>query len=273
MAQPVLTAPNIVKRSSDAASRLPIRPSEKLPAIMPFVREADRKEAPLTTEALSPPVLPEPSLTTPTAADVLAERPAPLPAKGLAESRSNLSPFETSRELGSVPVPEKYLEIGKFKDKPPAEQVKERISQLGLPTILAQRRRLWMNSYYVLVGPFDEDRDIESARTKLVSRGFPARSYEKGARIMTFGSGLMLNGASVPCGLCTVSWEAYDSNASVKFQTERGGFLQAEGKLVRRNLWYDRNAFVYGISHDGSRRLLEIRLASTDQALVFGTAY
>lgn len=273
MAQPVLTAPNIVKRSSDTASRLPTRPSEKPPAIMSFVREPDRKEALLTTEALSPAVLPEPFLTMPAAADVLAERPAPMAPKGLAESRSNLSPFETSRELGSAPVPEKYLEIGKFKDKPPAEQVKEHISQLGLPTILAQRRRLWMNSYYVLVGPYGEDREIESARTELVSRGFPARSYEKGSRNMTFPSGLTLKGASLPCGSCTISWEAYEPNASIKIQTERGGFVQAEGKLVRRNLWYDHNEFFCRISPDGSRNLLEIRLASTNQALVFGTTY
>jgi hypothetical protein len=193
--------------------------------------------------------------------------------KGVAGSTSNTSHLENSGEAGSAPFPEMYLEVGKFKDKTPAEQVKEHAAQLGLPTILAQRRRLWINSYYVLVGPYGGDREIESARTELVSRGFPARSYEKGSRDMPFPSRLTLNGVSLSCGSCTVSWEAYESNVSVKFQTERGRFLQAEGKLVRRDLWYDRNEFLCRISPDGSRNLLEIRLASTNQALVFGRMY
>lgn len=269
MAQTVLRAPNPVKRESDTAPKVAIRPSDRPPVIMSSVREADRKEAPLTMEARSLAVLPERLLATPAAPNVLAELPAPMAPEGLAGSTSNTSYLETHRGAGSAPLPERYLEIGKFKDKTPAEQVKEHVAQLGLPTILAQRRRLWMNSYYVLVGPYGEDREIESARTELVSRGFPARSYEKGSRNMTFPSGLMLKGASLPCGSCTISWEAYEPNASIKIQTERGGFVQAEGKLLKRNLWYDHNEFFCRISPDGSRNLLEIRLASTNQALVF----
>ena len=273
MAQAVLTAPNPVKRESDTASRMAIRPSERPPVITLSPRQGARKDSLLTTETPSTAVLPESLLATSAAPNVLEELPAPMAPKGVAGSTSNTSHLETSGEAGSAPLPERYLEIGKFKDKTSAEQVKEHAAQLGLSTILAQRRRLWMNSYYVLVGPYGEDREIESARTELVSRGFPARSYEKGSRNMPFPSRLTLNGASLSCGSCTVSWEAYESNASVKFQTERGRFLQAEGKLVRRDLWYDRNEFLCRISPDGSRNLLEIRLASTNQALVFGRMY
>ena len=47
-----------------------------------------------------------------------------------------------------------------------------------------------MNSYQVLVGPYDSETEAESAHANLVSRGFRPRSYERGSRSLTFFSGL-----------------------------------------------------------------------------------
>jgi PilZ domain len=255
---PAIVKREPAKREFNAKFSAPIRPSAG-PA-------GDGDKATLNPDAISP-MLPE-SFATPgrnAFADVhalLAPKPGP-------PSSINKSRLEASLEAARAPIPERYLEVGKFKEKKPAEETKEQVTQLGLPTILVQRRRLWMNSYYVLVGPYGEDRQIEDVRKELVSRGFQSRPYEKGSRNMTFRSGLTLNGAAIPCELCTVSWEAYEPNAAVKFESNRSGSMQAEGKLVRRDVWYERNAYVYLVNPSGSLSVLEIRLGSTNEALVF----
>jgi cell division protein FtsN len=262
---PAIAKREPAKREFDAKLLAPIRPSAGPPG--------DGDKATLNPEALSPVLLPESLLATPAEPSAFVDAHAPIAPKAGPRSTSNTNRVETSLDAVSAPPPERYLEVGKFKKKMAAEETKRQMAQLGLPTVLAQKGRVWTNSYYVLVGPYGKDREIERAKKELVSRGFQPRVYDKGSRAMMFPSRLALNGASLPCGLCTISWEAYEPNAAVTFQAERSGSMQAEGKLVRRNLWYDGNAFVYRINPDGSRSLLEIRLGSTNQALVFGEAF
>jgi hypothetical protein len=181
--------------------------------------------------------------------------------------------IETSKDTGGGLPPERYLEVGKSKERLWADQTKNQLAQLGLPAIVTQKRRLWSNSFHVLVGPYGNDHEIEAVEKGLVSRGFKPRSFEKGSRYFALPPGLTLNGASVPAGDCTVSWESYVSNAVVKFEKEHSVVVSVDGKLATRSVWYDRNALVYRINLDGSRNLLEIRPGATNQALVFGTAY
>lgn len=181
--------------------------------------------------------------------------------------------IETSKDAGGGLPPERYLEVGKSKERLWADQTKNQLAQLGLPAIVTQKRRLWSNSFHVLVGPYGNDHEIEAVEKGLVSRGFKPRSFEKGSRYFALPPGLTLNGASVPAGDCTVSWESYVSNAVVKFEKEHSVVVSVDGKLATRSVWYDRNALVYRINLDGSRNLLEIRPGATNQALVFGTAY
>jgi len=184
--------------------------------------------------------------------------------------------IETSKETGIELPSERYLEVGKFKERFRADQTSDRLGQLGFPAIVTQRGHLWISSYYVLVGPYGNDREVKAAHKGLMSRGFKPRSFERGSRNFSLRSGfklngiLTLNGIPIPFGDYSISWESYASDAVVKFDDKQSVVITTEGKLVRSPDWHDNNAFVYIINADGSRTLLEIRFAGTNQTLVFG---
>jgi len=127
-----------------------------------------------------------------------------------------------------------------------------------------------MNSYQVLVGPYDSEADAESAHANLVSRGFRPRSYERGSRSLTFFSGLTVNGARLPDGDLLITWESYVPDAIVKFEKDGSVIGTTDGKWEQRGVKYGDDAIVYRKNSDGSRTLLEIRFSGMNQALVFG---
>jgi hypothetical protein len=127
-----------------------------------------------------------------------------------------------------------------------------------------------MGSYYVLVGPYGNDREVKAAHQGLMSRGFKPRSFERGSRNFSTGSGFKLNGIPISFGDYFISWEAYASDAVVKFEDKRSVVITTEAKLIRGPRWHSNNASVYIINADGSRTLIEIRFAGTNHTLVFG---
>jgi len=178
--------------------------------------------------------------------------------------------IETSKEAGIELPTERYLEVGKFKERFRADKTTDRLGQLGFPAIVTQRGHLWMSSYYVLVGPYGNDREVKAAHNGLMSQGFKPRSFEKGSRNFSTRSGFRLNGIPIPSGDYSISWESYASDAVVKFEDKRSVVITTEAKLIRGPSWHNNNAFVYMINADGSRTLLEIQFAGTNQTLVFG---
>jgi hypothetical protein len=164
---------------------------------------------------------------------------------------------------------EKYLEVGKFKEKLLAERTTGQLSQLGFPANVIQRNRFLGKSYQVLVGPYGSDNDAEAVHKELASLGFTPRSYERGQRDFSLSSGLKVGGTHLPVGNCVISWESYTPNAIVKFESDRGMSVIVEGKWVNQGARYSQNAVVYVANRDGSRTLLEIRFGSMRQALVF----
>ncbi len=62
--------------------------------------------------------------------------------------------IEPSKVEGSGMRSEKYLEVGRFKEKLLADKTTGQLSQLGFPAKMIQRNRVFMGkSYQVLVGP------------------------------------------------------------------------------------------------------------------------
>ena len=177
--------------------------------------------------------------------------------------------IEASKETGIGLPSERYLEVGKFKERLWAYQTTEKLERFGFHAIVTQRGHLWMSSYYVLVGPYGNTREVEAAHKGLTSRGFKTRTIEKGSRNFELRSGLTLNGMPVPFGDCIISWESYVSDAVVKFEKIGSVVVTAEGKLVRGPVWYYTDAVVYRLDANGSRNLLEIRFGGTNQTLVF----
>jgi len=176
-------------------------------------------------------------------------------------------------------TPGVYLEVGKFKDTPGAENARDRLTQLGFRATVVQKGRLWMNSYFVVVGPYGDDK-AETARKNLAFHGFKTRAFERGARTLSIYGGcdtmsrLLRSGPApkvidVPVADCMISWESYSARAIVKFVQDNYVIATADGTWVNRGLRFERDAFVYRKNDDGSQTLVEIQFAGMSQALVF----
>jgi hypothetical protein len=168
-------------------------------------------------------------------------------------------------------VSQKYLEVGKFKEKLLADRATEQLSRKGFATEVVARNRLFGKSYQVLAGPYRDDREAESAHKDLASLGFTPRSYERGKRDLYLPNGLKIGSTGVPVGACTITWESYIPDAIVKFQDEKGRAVTFEAKWMKQGVKYVHSAIAYSTNRDGSRTLLELRFSNMDQALVFGS--
>jgi hypothetical protein len=186
------------------------------------------------------------------------------------ELRSRPSVHIEPSKVGDIGLrSEKYLEVGKFKEKLLADRTTGQLSQLGFPATVIQRNRFLGKSYQVLVGPYGSDDDAGAVHKELASLGFTPRSYERGQRDFSLPTALKVGAIHLPVGDCMISWESYTPNAIVKFESDRGMSVTVEGKWVNQGARYSNNAIVYDVNRDGSRTLVEIRFQRMGRALVF----
>jgi len=175
----------------------------------------------------------------------------------------------TFSEATAVSLPQMYFELGKFKDEVWAHDLSDKVAQLGLRPSVIQKGHLWMNSFYVLVGPYGNQEEATRTQKDLVSHGYKPRPFERGSRSFSFVSALTLEGARLPVGDFTITWESYVSDAKVKFAQGSDVLARADGQWVKRAWRYQRNEYVYVKSRNGSRLLREIHFSGLDRALVF----
>jgi PilZ domain/SPOR domain len=168
--------------------------------------------------------------------------------------------------------PEMYFEVGKFKDQAPANEVMDNVAKLGFRTTVAPKSRFWGNSYYVLVGPYVNDREAKTARKNLTARGLKPRAFERGSRSFRFSYAVNLNGARIPVGNYSIRWESYSTLVIVQFVQNNDVVATVEGKWARRDVRYYQAAYAFTRIGDGPRNLVEIRFAGMSQALVFERA-
>jgi len=161
-----------------------------------------------------------------------------------------------------------YFDLGKFKDELWARNLGDKLTQLGLQTSVLQRGHLWMNSYQVLVGPYGNEEQATKIHHDLLSRGYKPRPFERGSRNFLFGSAMTLNGAQLPVGDFTISWESYVTDAKVKFAQGNDVVATADGRWMKQPWRYEHNEFVYVKGNNGSRALVEIHFSGLDRALV-----
>ena len=211
----------------------------------------------VTRTVLDPAVEPDP--------DILLAPSAEVPlASGLVVHS------EPSKVSGPVTGPEKYLEVGKFKEKPLADTLVDRISRLDFPVRTSPSSHFFGKSYQVLVGPYGSDSEAEAVHKDLSSHGFTPRSYERGKRDFFLRPGLRVGGTHLPTGECVISWESYNPDSIVKIEDSRGGTVTLEGQWVKRADKYVENAIAFVRNRDGSLALLEVRFSGLRETLVFG---
>jgi cell division protein FtsN len=271
-------------------SLMPPQPSRNAPAPQPL---------PALQQAKSEPLVPDtawrvavgssrPKAPTIDGSTLISETPPPLslptivvapksylvpsklgPAPPLAPaSEPNVHSVVSGKEDAGSPS-EMYLEVGKFKDQPPASEVKDKLATLGFQASVTQKGRFWGNFYYVLVGPYDNDREAKAARKSLTSRGFKPRAFERGSRGFAFSYVLTLNGARIPVGDYSIRWESYSSLVVVEFVQHNDIVATVDGKWAKRDAPYDRGAYAFTSNGDGSRNLVWIQFTGMRQTLLF----
>jgi hypothetical protein len=231
------------KTTSNNSVRGPgARSAPVLPPDPPLIAAAAPGRAPSLNSA---PVIPE-----------LLMSPIRLPA-----------PVQTS--LNELPFrPSMYFDLGRFKEESRARDLSNRMAQLGFRSNVFQKG-LWRNSYQVLVGPYNDEQQASKIGEDLVAEGYRPRPFERGSRTFAFGSGVVLNGAMLPVGDFTISWESYVDSAKVKFAQREEVLTRASGRWVKQPQRFRCNEYVYVRIGSGSRRLVEVHFAGMDRALVF----
>jgi hypothetical protein len=172
-------------------------------------------------------------------------------------------------EATAVSLPQMYFELGKFKDERGAHNLSDKVAQLGLRSRVIQKGHLWMNSFYVLVGPYGNQEEATKTQKDLVSHGYKPRPFERGSRSFSFISALTLEGARLPVGDFTITWESHVTDAKVKFGQGGDVLATADGQWVNRPRRYQHDEYVYVESSNGSRLLREIHFSGLDRTLVF----
>ena len=81
--------------------------------------------------------------------------------------------------------------------------------------------------------------------------------------------GMMLKGTQLAPGEYSISWVAHSSEATVTVAKKKKVVATAQGRLVDAGKRFTKNAVLYDENADGSRTILEIRLAGSTQAIVF----
>ncbi len=170
------------------------RPSLSTPAAAPDASEnLVQPFAPTGTSGA--PVIPSGTQSSAAAADPAAAaktmlpsaaQAAPSPQRPDSLASSGVSPL--SRIAGAIfginssKPPESaalnsgmYFDVGEFKDMDWAERATNELAQSGFQTQIVHKGRLWLNSYHVLVGPYQSDEAAENARLQLESQGFKPR--------------------------------------------------------------------------------------------------
>jgi hypothetical protein len=191
------------------------------------------------------------------------------PAPPLAPASEPYVHSVVSGKEDTGPPSEMYLEVGKFKDQPPASEVKDNLATLGFPASVTQKGRFGGNSYYVLVGPYNNDREAKAAHKSLTSRGFKPRAFQRGSRAFAFSYVLTLNGARMPVGDYSIRWESYSNLVIVEFVQNNDVVATVDGKWAKRDTPYDRGAYAFTRYGDGSRNLVWIQFAGMRQTLIF----
>jgi hypothetical protein len=176
------------------------------------------------------------------------------------ESR-DLAPPYTNSSAG------KYFEVGKFRDEFRANQASDKLGQLGFPAIMVRSRFLWMNSYHILVGPYNQS-EVEAARYSLGSSGFNPRVLESKSSHFSLPP-TTLYGTDLTVRDCIIRWELNSPEATIEFMQGTNVVATSKGRWEKRDFVFKTNAIASKINERGPETLVEIQRAGTDQSLVF----
>jgi hypothetical protein len=103
----------------------------------------------------------------------------------------------------------------------------------------------------------------------LLAISIPVMAKETPPRPFQLQQMVTLNGAQVPAGIYELSWET--ERSTVRVTLRKGGEVvaAAKGVLVKNGTTYSQDAALLRVNPDGTRSLIEIRIAGASKAIVF----
>ena len=93
--------------------------------------------------------------------------------------------------------------------------------------------------------------------------------YASNSRPFFLRSSVTINGAVVPAGEYQLSWESHSSNVNVTLSKDGQFVAGIQGTWVKHGIKYTGDAALVQVNPDGSRSLVEIRIAGTKRTIVF----
>ena len=93
--------------------------------------------------------------------------------------------------------------------------------------------------------------------------------YASNSRPFILRSSITINGAVIPAGDYQLSWESHSSTVNVTFSKDGQFVAGIQGEWVKHGIKYAGDAALLRVNSDGSRSLVEIRLAGTKKTIVF----
>jgi hypothetical protein len=100
----------------------------------------------------------------------------------------------------------------------------------------------------------------------LLFGSFPACA--KNARPFFLRTTVTMNGVEVPAGTYELSWESQHSGVRVTLWKDGQFFATAKGIWAKNGIRYTGDAALLRVNSDGSRSLMEIRLAGEKKSIV-----
>ena len=77
-----------------------------------------------------------------------------------------------------------------------------------------------------------------------------------------------MNGAEVPAGAYELSWDSESSKVQVTLWKDGQFFATAQGNWVKSGVLYTGDAALLRVNADGSRSLMEIRIAGVKKSII-----
>lgn len=100
---------------------------------------------------------------------------------------------------------------------------------------------------------------------------FPVWAREH-SRPFFLSTAVILDGVEVPSGLYDLRWESHDSTVLVTLWKDGRFFTSAKGTWVKHGVQYTSDEALVQVNSDGSRVLIEIRMAGAKKTIVLPTA-
>ncbi len=102
----------------------------------------------------------------------------------------------------------------------------------------------------------------------LLLAGGPAWAKRNPPRPFMLPEEVDLNGAQVSAGRYELTWENQGSSARVTLSKDGRFVATAQGSLVKNGTRYSEDAALLRVNSDGSKSLIEIRIAGSNKAIV-----